>query len=174
MTTRMHRKAPPPGDTHITGTGTTDQRDPASPASTLDDLLAGPRSTRYQIVIVVVCALLAMLDGHGHQVIALAAPNIATSWSINASSFGPVFGIGLFGGLIGALIFGFVSDRYGRKPTLLIAVTFFGLVALTTPFAGNITELFFIRFLTGLGLGGALPSIISITAEYTPARRRNT
>ena len=174
MTTRMHRKAALPDDTHITGPGTTDQRDSASPASTLDDLLAGPRSTRYQIVIVVVCALIAMIDGYDTQVIALAAPNIATSWSINSSSFGAVFGIGLFGGLIGALIFGFVSDRYGRKPTLLIAVTFFGLIALTTPLAGNITELFFIRFLTGLGLGGALPSIISITAEYAPTRRRNT
>lgn len=172
--TRMHRKASPPTGSALTEVSTTDRRGPESPVRSLDDLLAGPRSTKYQLVIVVVCALIAMIDGYDTQVIALAAPSIATSWSMHASSFGPVFGIGLFGGLIGALVFGFVSDRCGRKPTLLIAVSFFGLVALTTPLASNVTELFFIRFLTGLGLGGALPSIISITAEYTPARRRNT
>jgi AAHS family 4-hydroxybenzoate transporter-like MFS transporter len=145
-----------------------------STGQSLDAVLGAPRSARYQIVIIVVCALIAMIDGYDTQVIALAAPDIASSWSMNPASFGAVFGIGLFGGLIGALLFGFISDRYGRKPTLLIAVTAFGLVCLATPFAQNIEQLFAIRFLTGLGLGGALPSLISITAEYTPGKRRNT
>jgi MFS transporter, AAHS family, 4-hydroxybenzoate transporter len=85
-----------------------------------------------------------------------------------------VFGIGLFGGLIGAFLFGLTSDRYGRKPNLLIAVGLFAAVTLLTPFVSTVPELLLVRFITGVGLGGALPGIISITSEFTPRRMRAT
>ncbi len=127
---------------------------------------------RLQIVIVFLCAVAAMVDGFDTQAIALVAPAIAASWYVPAASFGPVFGIGLFGGTLGAMIAGAAGDRFGRKPALLTCVAIFAIAVLLTPRAHTIGMLCLARFVTGIGLGGALPSLISITTEYAPPHRR--
>jgi AAHS family 4-hydroxybenzoate transporter-like MFS transporter len=140
----------------------------------LEAIIDSRSLSRFQIAIIVLCALVAMIDGFDTQSIAFVAPEIARAWHVNAAQFGPVFGAGLFGGLIGAMIFGFAGDRFGRKPTLLCAVLLFAAGSLLTPLADSIPSLFGYRFVTGLGLGGALPGIISITSEYAPQRARAT
>jgi AAHS family 4-hydroxybenzoate transporter-like MFS transporter len=140
----------------------------------LESVIDAARIGRFQILVFALCALVAMADGFDTQAIAFVAPEIAVTWGVPASLFGPVFGVGLFGGQIGAILFGFVSDRYGRRPALLCAIPLFAAMSLATPFATSLTGLALLRFLTGLGLGGALPSIISITSEYAPHRLRNS
>lgn len=147
---------------------------PSRETPTFDDLLdAGPLG-RLQIGVITMCALVAVFDGLDTQAIALAAPDIASDWGTGSSGFGFVFGIGLFGGLVGAIVFGRTSDRFGRRPNLLIAIVLFSLFSLATPLADSLTELAVIRFCTGIGLGGALPGVISLTSEYTPRRMRAT
>ncbi|MFE6718265.1 MFS transporter [Streptomyces albidoflavus] len=147
---------------------------PSRETPTFDDLLdAGPLG-RLQIGVITMCALVAVFDGLDTQAIALAAPDIASDWGTGSSGFGFVFGIGLFGGLVGAIVFGRTSDRFGRRPNLLIAIALFSLFSLATPLADSLTELAVIRFCTGIGLGGALPGVISLTSEYTPRRMRAT
>lgn len=124
--------------------------------------------------IIALCALLAMMDGFDTQAIAFVAPEIASQWHVDASSFGPVFGLGLLGGLFGAMLLGTASDRFGRKPTLLFATLAFAIGSLLTPLAGSMFELAAARFGTGLGLGGALPGVIALTAEYAPKRLRTS
>jgi AAHS family 4-hydroxybenzoate transporter-like MFS transporter len=128
----------------------------------------------YQIGIVLLCGSVAMIDGFDTQAIALAAPQIAAAWKAPISAFGGVFAAGLFGSLIGALVFGLAADRIGRKPSLLAAIVLFGAVTLFTPFMTSLEGLAAVRFVTGVGLGGALPGIISITSEYAPTRQRAT
>jgi MFS transporter, AAHS family, 4-hydroxybenzoate transporter len=147
---------------------------PGSKPVSFDSVLDGSRFSRFQVGVIVPCALVAMIDGFDTQAIGLVAPEIAADWGVNPATFGLVFGIGLFGGLIGAFLFGFTSDRYGRKPNLLIAVGLFAAVTLVTPFVSTVPELLAVRFVTGVGLGGALPGIISITSEFTPRRMRAT
>jgi AAHS family 4-hydroxybenzoate transporter-like MFS transporter len=130
--------------------------------------------TRAQLAIVVLCALVAMVDGYDTQSIALAAPVIVAAWKVKAAAFGLVFSAGLFGSLVGALSMGVVADRRGRKPALIASMLVFALVTLATPLAHTVPALTVLRFLTGLGLGGALPIIISITSEFAPARQRAT
>lgn len=132
------------------------------------------RISRFQVAIILVCACVAMFDGFDTQAIALAAPEIAASWKVAPSVFGGVFASGLFGALLGAIAFGLAADRFGRKPSLLAAVALFGAVTLATPFVHDVPALIAVRFITGIGLGGALPGIISITSEYSPARSRAT
>jgi len=143
-------------------------------AGTFETVLDSTGLTRYQVVVITCCALVAMIDGFDTQAIGLVAPEIAAEWGVNPSAFGLVFGVGLFGSLVGALLFGVTSDRFGRKPNLLAAVVVFALVSLVTPLATSVEGLMLARFLTGFGLGGALPGIISITSEYTPRRMRAT
>lgn len=152
---------------------------PAEPVSTeqsgtFETVLDSTGLSRYQITVVVCCALVAMIDGFDTQSIGLVAPEIADEWGVNHAAFGLVFGVGLFGSMLGAVLFGMTSDRFGRKPNLLIAILIFSIVSLATPLATSVEGLMLARFLTGLGLGGALPGIISITSEYTPRRMRAT
>ena len=130
--------------------------------------------TRYQIGIIVLCAVVTMADGFDTQAIAFVAPEIARIWDVPIAQFGAVFGAGLLGGMAGALGFGMAADRFGRKPGLLLAMTLFGAASLATPLAHSMGALIALRVVTGIGLGGALPSVIALTSEYAPSRLRAT
>jgi AAHS family 4-hydroxybenzoate transporter-like MFS transporter len=140
----------------------------------LESIIDASPVSRFQIVIMVLCALVAMLDGCDTQTIAFVAPAIVRSWHVAPSAFGPVFGAGLLGGLLGAIVFGITSDRFGRKPVLLGTVLLFSIGSLLTPLCTSLPSLTAARFVTGLGLGGALPCFVSLTSEYAPKRLRAT
>jgi AAHS family 4-hydroxybenzoate transporter-like MFS transporter len=142
--------------------------------SDLESLIDVSRFGTSQRVITALCACVAMVDGFDTQSIALAAPDIAIAWQVEPAAFGVVFGAGLLGSLLGALGFGALADRFGRKPSLLTAIFIFAIVSLVTPFTTSVLSLTLVRLVTGLGLGGALPAVISITSEYAPKRLRAT
>ena len=127
---------------------------------------------RFQLTVFLLCAFVALVDGFDTQVIALAAPSIATEWSVAPSAFAGVFASGLVGALFGAVIFGIGADRFGRKPSLIVAILLFGTVSLLTPYCANLRELSLVRLITGIGLGGALPGVIAVTSEFATPRRR--
>jgi MFS transporter, AAHS family, 4-hydroxybenzoate transporter len=129
---------------------------------------------RFQIRLLLACAAVLFLDGFDTQGIGYVAPDLAHDWSLERGALGPVFSAGLFGNLIGALVFGPVADRIGRKRIIVLSTAAFGLGTLATVFAQDISSLLVIRFLTGLGLGGALPNAIALTSEFSPYRRRAT
>ena len=129
---------------------------------------------RFQIGIVFLCALIALLDGYDLQVIGLAAPAIASLLKIPPFAMGGVFSAALAGLALGSFALGPVADRIGRKRVLIGCTLGFGLFTLATPLAGSYNELLAARFFTGLGLGGAVPSFIALASEYTPLRKRAT
>ncbi|AUZ62259.1 4-hydroxybenzoate transporter (plasmid) [Pseudomonas sp. XWY-1] len=139
-------------------------------SSLIDKALLGG----YQIRVIVLCAIIAMLDGFDTQSIAYVAPAIASDWGLPSSSFGPVFGIGLLGLTCGALLFGPLADKFGRRRIVVLTVFLFGVFAFLTAFSSSFIELLLLRFLTGVGLGGAMPNIIALTSEYSPKRLRAT
>ena len=140
---------------------------------TFDELLDEPEARRLRRVVVLLCAVVTTLDGFDLQSIALVAPAIAEEWGLKASSFGAVFGVGQLGSLIGALLLGRLSDRFGRRRILLISVTVFAGCSLATALVSSVAGLVVLRLLTGIGLVGALPSAIALTSEYTPRRSRS-
>ncbi|MFK0152776.1 MFS transporter [Streptomyces sp. NPDC090493] len=138
-----------------------------------DSVLPPGRTPRPVRSVIVLCALVALLDGFDTQAISLAAPDIGAAWQQQPSVFGTVFGIGLFGGLIGATAAGVIGDRAGRRPLVLAGVLEFAVLTLLTPaLATSIGALEVLRLLSGLGLGAAVPGIIAITSEYTRAQSR--
>lgn len=126
----------------------------------------------FQLLILILCAWIALLDGFDTQAIAYVAPVIAEQWGIAMAGFGPIFGAGLAGLTVGAFVLSPAADRFGRKNVILLSVLLFGIFALITARATTLNELLIYRFLTGLGLGGAMPNIIALTSEYAPKRMR--
>jgi MFS transporter, AAHS family, 4-hydroxybenzoate transporter len=129
---------------------------------------------RFQIGSLLLCALVAMLDGFDTQSIAFVAPLLTEAWQVSPGQFGPIFAAGLVGILVGQLIAGPLSDRYGRRRIILACTLLFALLTLATATARNLQMLLLLRFLTGVGLGGATPNIIALTAELSPRRLRAT
>jgi AAHS family 4-hydroxybenzoate transporter-like MFS transporter len=128
----------------------------------------------FQIRLLLTCAAVLFLDGFDTQAIGYVAPALAREWGLSKAALGPVFSAGLFGLMIGALTFGPLADRVGRKTIIILSTLAFGLGALLTALAPDFNTLLAIRFLTGLGLGGAMPNAIAMTSEFNPRRRRAT
>ena len=128
----------------------------------------------FQIRLLLLCAAVLFLDGFDTQAIGYIAPALARDWGLGKGALGPVFSAGLFGLMIGALVFGPLADRVGRKKIIILATLAFGIGALATVFVGDLKALLTVRFLTGLGLGGAMPNVVAMTSEFSPRRRRAT
>ena len=144
------------------------------PVVDVAEFIDGRPVGRFQISLLLLCAAVLFLDGFDTQAIGYVAPALAREWGLSKAQLGPVFSAGLFGLMIGALTFGPLADRIGRRTIIIFSTLAFGLGALGTVFAADATTLLVIRFLTGLGLGGAMPNAIALTSEFNPRRRRAT
>ncbi|HKC58854.1 MAG TPA: MFS transporter [Myxococcales bacterium] len=137
-------------------------------------LIDSRRLGGFQVLVTALCALIVLIDGFDTQAIGYVAPAIVRSWHVDRAALTPVFSAGLFGLMLGALAFGPIADRIGRKPVLVFCTLFFGVMALLTVTADSVKSLTILRFVTGLGLGGAMPNAIALTTEYAPKRIRAT
>ena len=120
------------------------------------------------------CFVLVALDGFDNGAVNFAAPVITKEWGVAMPAFASVFGAGLFGLMLGALSAGPLADRFGRKLVVLSSTLVFSVFALATTLVHSIDQLWILRFLTGIGVGGLMPNSIALTAEYAPKRIRAT
>jgi AAHS family 4-hydroxybenzoate transporter-like MFS transporter len=130
--------------------------------------------SRFQLWAGTLCGAIALMDGYDAQSMGYVAPAMSADLHIARAALGPLLSSGLAGMVIGALAFGPIADRMGRKPVLIISTLIFSLMSLATATATTLETISLFRILTGFGLGGALPNTIALTSEFTPKKHRAT
>jgi AAHS family 4-hydroxybenzoate transporter-like MFS transporter len=130
--------------------------------------------SRYQWLIFALCFFIVLLDGFDTAAIGYIAPSLITEWGVERPALAPVLSAALFGLAFGALASGPLADRFGRKNVLVGSVLIIGLACLASSFAGSLNQLVVWRFITGLGLGAAMPNAVTLMSEYCPEGRRAT
>jgi AAHS family 4-hydroxybenzoate transporter-like MFS transporter len=139
-----------------------------------DAVINASRISRLQIMVSALGALILFVDGFNTQVINYIAPQIAKNWNISRDVLGWILAADKVGLLIGYLFVAPLSGYFGHKRVSIGCIVLFGFLAFMTAAADNSVELFVLRLLTGIGLGGALPSGVALTGEYFPKHRRST
>jgi AAHS family 4-hydroxybenzoate transporter-like MFS transporter len=128
----------------------------------------------FQIRLLFWAILLSLIDGYDIAAIAFAAPHLVTSWGIPRSALGPVLSASNIGVLFGSANFCWVGDRYGRKPALIGANLLFGIFTFIAAYSTDLTQLFWLRLIAGLGIGGVIPNLVAICTESAPRNLRAT
>lgn len=144
----------------------------SSNTARISEIIDNAKISPYQILILTLCFLIVLLDGFDTAIIGYIAPALREEWQLQPAQLSPAFGAGLFGLLLGSLIFGPVADAIGRKRVLLVSILIFGGGTLASAYTSSIESLTLLRLITGIGLGGAMPTCITLSSEYSPARRR--
>jgi MFS transporter, AAHS family, 4-hydroxybenzoate transporter len=125
-----------------------------------------------QRIAAVLAALAIVVDGFDSQLIGFAIPVLIKEWGITRNAFAPVVAAGLIGMGVGSAFAGLFADRFGRRSALIGSVLVFGAATCAIGLAPNVAAIAALRFVAGLGIGGALPTSTTLTAEFTPARQR--
>ena len=130
------------------------------------------RWTGYQKLLIFGTALTIILDGVDNQLLPNAVPTLMVEWGRERADFTNALATGPFGMMIGGLIGGVLGDRLGRRTALLGSVVTFAVLTFAIAFVDSIFMLGVLRFLAGVGLGGAMPNAATLASEYVPRRQR--
>ena len=138
----------------------------------VDELLERQKVGKFLIRTLVIGTIVQMLDGYDLIAIGSIGPNLAEMLHIGRAQLGPIFGASFIGATLGAFLFGTLGDRYGRKSMTIVCTLIFGVFTLATVWATTFPALVALRFLTGLGIGGVIPTTVALLCEYAPLRVR--
>lgn len=120
------------------------------------------------------CALIIIFDGYDLVIYGVVLPVLMKEWGLTPLQAGALGSYALFGMMFGALIFGSLSDRLGRKPVIALCVVLFSGFTVLNGFARDPLEFGICRFIAGLGIGGVMPNVVALMSEYAPKKIRST
>ncbi|HDG9805908.1 MFS transporter [Raoultella planticola] len=137
------------------------------------ELINGNPLSRFQKLVVFLGFCVIALDGFDIAIMGFIAPTLKHEWGVTNYELGFVISAALIGLALGAILSGPLADWLGRKKIIVNSVFFFGFWTIVTAFSQNIEQMIFFRFMTGLGLGAAMPNIGTLVSEYAPERQRS-
>ena len=137
-------------------------------------IIDNARFSRFHWMVMALCALLLIFDGYDLFIYGVVLPSIMQEWGLTPLQAGALGSYALFGMMFGALAFGTLADRIGRKKGIAICFALFSSATIVNGFASNPTEFGICRFLAGLGCGGLMPNAVALMNEYAPKRLRST
>lgn len=143
-------------------------------AVNVNDIIDRAKFSGFHFQVVAWCLLIILFDGYDLAINGVVLPLLMEDWGLSAVQAGMLASTALAGMMFGAMIFGSLADKIGRKKVILTCVVLFSGFTFAGGFASNPTEFGALRFLAGLGIGGVLPNLVALTSEYAPQRLRAT
>jgi MFS transporter, AAHS family, 4-hydroxybenzoate transporter len=140
----------------------------------ISEIIEKQRLTPFVVRLVLVSTLVTFFDGFDMNVISLVAPEVSAALHLDKFMMGNVFSAGLAGTMAGAFLFGYLGDRIGRRPSILLATLSFGVLTLGLASAGSYREMVALRLIQGIGVGGLLPLVWALNIDYAPRGYRST
>jgi AAHS family 4-hydroxybenzoate transporter-like MFS transporter len=159
---------PDAGEAHSTQAGATS----VTVEKEVSDRIDAGKISPAQYRIFTLCMLIAMLDGYDLASMGLAVPLIAKDWGVVPGAFGTSLGAIWIGVATGSILLGWLGDRIGRKPVVIVSTFAIGILSLATIWASDVTTMTVIRFLLGLAFGPGMPNTYALVADSMPARSR--
>ncbi|WP_462381926.1 MFS transporter [Pseudomonas sp. Marseille-QA0892] len=138
------------------------------------ELLDEVAFNRFHVRVLFWCALIIIFDGYDLVIYGVVLPSLMDEWALTALQAGLLGSCALVGMMFGALFFGSLSDRVGRKSTITTCVLLFSGFTVINGFARTPEEFALCRFLAGLGIGGVMPNVVALMNEYSPRKMRST
>jgi AAHS family 4-hydroxybenzoate transporter-like MFS transporter len=140
----------------------------------VSDIIERRGLSPFLIKLAAISWVITFFDGFDLNVISYAAPYIASGYHLDKAQLANVFSAGTFGAMVGGFLFGYLGDRIGRRPAILIATISFGILTLGFALVSGYDELVALRFIDGVPIGGMLPLAWALNIEYAPRRFRST
>ena len=151
----------------------TDQQNHQVFQDKLHHLVADSPMSTLQLIVILMCFVLNMIDGMDILVVSFTATKLEAEWSLSKSELGLVFSAGLIGMMIGCLFMAPLADKIGRTSMLLISTTGVAISMLTTVIINDYALMLFLRLITGMGIGCLLPTMAAVATEFANEKSRN-
>ena len=146
----------------------------AHQAINVNDVIDHAKFKPFHFNVVAWCLLIILFDGYDLAINGVVLPLLMDEWGLSAVQAGMLASTALAGMMFGAMIFGSLADKIGRKKVIMICIVLFSGLTFAGGFASNPTEFAILRFLAGLGIGGVMPNLVALTSEYAPQKMRST
>ena len=140
----------------------------------INSIVDDAKFTPFHWSVLLWCLMIIIFDGYDLVIYGVALPLLMQEWGLSAVQAGLLASTALFGMMFGAMSFGTLSDKLGRKKTIMICVAIFSGFTFLGAFASNPIEFGILRFLAGLGIGGVMPNVVALMTEYAPKKIRST
>lgn len=137
------------------------------------EVISNSKFNRFHFGLLAWCFIIILFDGYDLVVYGTVVPVLTEEWNLTSVEAGAMGSYGLFGMMFGAIFFGTLADRIGRKNVIAISLILFSLFTLLCGFASTPTIFSTFRFLAGLGLGGIMPNVIALLTDYAPKTMRS-
>ncbi len=141
--------------------------------NTIRKIISESPMSVFQVLIVIMCFVLNMNDGIDIFVVSYTAPEIMSEWGLTATEQGYIFSLGLAGMTLGCLFIAPLADRIGRRKLFILAITVETAGMILSYFVTSFNQLLFLRLISGLGVGGLLPTMAALATEFSNNKRKD-
>lgn len=136
------------------------------------EIIAKSKFSKFHLLMFLLFFVIMSFDGYDMVIYGATLPVLFEALKMDPAQAGLIGSCALVGAAVGALLFGFMADKIGRKKVIIICTILFSVGSILSGFSNTIYSFGFFRFVAGLGLGGVMPNVVSLTTEYSPRKNR--